>query len=165
MTDDYLVRHCAPTLAGIKTANLFTCPFDSREELLRSVRRMNKRLGCKGVRVVPLRFSANRALIYLYRPQKLTADLKQEEASRLLQHCGYPAGSCRQSFPMRSAFSWAILRRMSAVLWNTARTCANAPAAGRSTATKKLRKRPSPGTKNAPVSTAGNGPRAKILNG
>jgi len=96
MTDDYLIRHCAPTLAGIKTASLFTCPFASREELLESVRQINARLGGKGVRVVPLRFSENRALIYLYRPQKLTADLSREEASRLLTKCGYPAGSCRQ---------------------------------------------------------------------
>ena len=26
MSEDYLIRNCAPTLAGIKTANLFSCP-------------------------------------------------------------------------------------------------------------------------------------------
>ena len=48
MSDDYLIRNCAPTLAGIKTANLFTCPFDSHQELLGSIRQMNKRLKGKG---------------------------------------------------------------------------------------------------------------------
>lgn len=95
MSDDYLVRHCAPTLAGIKTGSLFTCPFGSRQELLHSVRRMNKRLSPKGIRVIPLRFSENRALIYLYRPQKLTADLSHEEAARILTRCGYATGNCQ----------------------------------------------------------------------
>ena len=40
MSEDYLIRHCAPTLAGIKTANLFTCPYQDRKDLLDSVRQM-----------------------------------------------------------------------------------------------------------------------------
>ena len=34
MSEDQIIRHCAPTLAGIKTASLFTCPYDSKEALL-----------------------------------------------------------------------------------------------------------------------------------
>lgn len=96
MSDDYLVRHCAPTLAGIKTASLFTCPYTSREELLDSVRRMNKRLSGKGLRMIPLRFSDKKALIYLYRPQKLTADLADSTAAEILECRGYNTGSCEK---------------------------------------------------------------------
>lgn len=94
MTEDYLIHHCAPTLAGIKTASLFTCPYETREALLESVRGLNKRLGRKGLRIVPLRFSDKKALIYAYRPGKLTADLSDAAAEALLQRCGYGAGSC-----------------------------------------------------------------------
>lgn len=96
MPEDYIVRNCAPTLAGIKTANMFTCPFESREELLDSVRQMNRRLGPKGLRVLPLRFSDKKALIYLYRPRKLRSDLANDTAAQLLRSHGYDTGSCEQ---------------------------------------------------------------------
>ena len=44
MSEETVVRQCAPTLAGIKTGSLFPCPYDSREELLQDVRSLNKRL-------------------------------------------------------------------------------------------------------------------------
>ena len=94
MTDAHLIRHCAPTLAGLKTASLFNCPFSSREELMDIIRRANKRLGGKGLRILPLRFNENRALIYIYRPKKLSADLADTKASGILKQCGYRDGSC-----------------------------------------------------------------------
>ena len=96
MSEDYLVRNCAPTLAGIKTASLFTCPYKTRKELLEFVRQMNKRLHAKGLRVLPLRFSEKNALIYIYRPKKLSADLSDAAAAKLLEQCGYNTGSCEK---------------------------------------------------------------------
>lgn len=97
MSDDYLIRNCAPTLAGIKTANLFACPFDTREELFQAIRRMNRRLTPKGLRVLPLRVSRGKALIYLYRPVKLAQDLSDCVAVCLLRQQGYVPGSCQQT--------------------------------------------------------------------
>lgn len=94
MTDDYLVRHCAPTLAGIKTASLFTCPYEERGAIMDAIRRTNQRLRGKGLRVLPLRFSDKKALIYLYRPAKLSADLRDCTAEKILRQCGYPCNSC-----------------------------------------------------------------------
>lgn len=37
MSEDLLIRHCSPTLAGIKTGNLFSCVCPCRKELTRSV--------------------------------------------------------------------------------------------------------------------------------
>ena len=96
MSEDYLVRHCAPTLAGIKTASLFTYRYDTRENLMESVRQMNRRLHSKGLRVLPLRFSEKRALIYIYRPKKLSEDLSDKVASKLLEICGYNTGGCEK---------------------------------------------------------------------
>ena len=55
MSEEQLVRNCAPTLAGLKTGNLFSCPYTCREELLDSLRQLNRRLGSKGIRAIPLR--------------------------------------------------------------------------------------------------------------
>ena len=68
MSEEQVVRNCAPTLAGLKTGNLFACPYENREDLLDFLRSLNRRLGKKGVRAVPLRIRQDRALIYLYRP-------------------------------------------------------------------------------------------------
>ena len=34
MSEEQVVRNCAPTLAGLKTGNLFACPYENREDLL-----------------------------------------------------------------------------------------------------------------------------------
>lgn len=96
MSEDYLVRNCAPTLAGLKTASLFTCPCDDRGVLLASLRQLNVRLSGKGLRLLPLRFSESKALIYLYRPAMLRQDLSDATASRLLRCRGYEPESCEK---------------------------------------------------------------------
>lgn len=96
MSEDYLIRNCAPTLAGIKTASLFTCPYETRDALLSDLRRMNKWLTPKGLRILPLRFSGKKALIYLYRPKQLTADLSDTAAAQILEQKGYATDSCEK---------------------------------------------------------------------
>lgn len=96
MSEEYLIRNCAPTLAGIKTASLFTCPCEDRKELMDTVRKLNRRLQAKGLRVLPLRFSAHKALIYLYRPRKLSADLADSTAAEILRRNGYDPVNCGQ---------------------------------------------------------------------
>ncbi len=89
MSDELVIRHCAPTLASIKTANLFSCFFSNRQEMQEHVRNLNLRLNRKGLRVLPLCFRENRGLIYVYRPDKLSKDLQNELAEKLLKNCGY----------------------------------------------------------------------------
>ena len=38
MSEENVVRLCAPTLAGIKTGSLFPCPYENRETLLMEIR-------------------------------------------------------------------------------------------------------------------------------
>ena len=63
MSEELLVRHCSPTLAGMKTGNMFTCSFENEESMKGDVRKLNGLLGKKGLRVLPLRYRNNRALI------------------------------------------------------------------------------------------------------
>lgn len=89
MSDELVIRHCAPTLASIKTGNLFSCDYESESELYESIRSLNLRLSSKGIRILPLKCKEGRALIYVYRPDKLERDLSDENALRLLRDCGY----------------------------------------------------------------------------
>ena len=84
MSEELMVRQCAPTLAGIKTGSLFPCPCTSREELLCQVRSLNRRLSPKGLCLLPLRFTEGKALLYLYRPAALQRDLRAQTAEALL---------------------------------------------------------------------------------
>lgn len=96
MSEDLLVRNCAPTLAGIKTGNMFTCPFQSKTALLDSIRGMNRKLSPKGLRLLPLRFSDDKALLYLYRPAMLRQDIAATDAAALLECRGYCTESCEK---------------------------------------------------------------------
>ncbi len=89
MSEDYLVQYCAPTLAGIKTGNLFSCPCLDRADISDAVRAVNLRLGKKGLRLLVLRCTDGRALLYLYRPSRLRQDLAHPEARALLSDAGY----------------------------------------------------------------------------
>ena len=89
MSEELLIRHCSPTLAGIKTGNLFACRFPGKAEMRECVRCWNNLLTKKGLRVLPLRFRNGRALIYLYRPARLSDDLRHGTAERILKERGY----------------------------------------------------------------------------
>ena len=92
MSEDMIVRHCSPTLAGLKTANLFAAEYTSEEALRNDLRALNRVLVPKGLRALPLRRENGRALIYLYRPKRLAQDLKDAQAAALLEPIGYPCG-------------------------------------------------------------------------
>ena len=89
MSDEMLVQNGSPTLAGIKTGNLFTCPYTDRRQTMHELQQLNKRLVPKGLRILPLRYSAERVLVYLYRPSRLEKDLSEKEAVELLENAGY----------------------------------------------------------------------------
>ena len=89
MSEDIVIRHCAPTLAGLKTGNMFTCHYESREAMRSALCKWNQRLRGKGVRVLPLRYQNGSALIYFYRPSLLSRDMEDEQACRILAERGY----------------------------------------------------------------------------
>ncbi len=89
MSEELLIRYCSPTLAGLKTGSLFTCRYDTAAALRDSIRTFNRRLAHKGLRVLPLRVRGQSALVYVYRPRQLEADLSREETADILNRYGY----------------------------------------------------------------------------
>ena len=96
MSEYQIIRFCAPTLAGLKTASLFCCDAPDEAELLGQLRHWNTSLAPKGLRMLPLRIWNGRALIYLYRPKALARDLENnwavvaEGIQTILRREGFP---------------------------------------------------------------------------
>lgn len=114
---DVVARQCAPTLLGVKPANMFTfcgcfaprcpdCDDDAacapvrgpvledeivrrRAELTRAVRLLERSLAAGGVRCTVLAWRPFGALVYVWRPALLTAHLRDARIRRDLAAAGY----------------------------------------------------------------------------
>ena len=84
-----LIEHCAPTLAGIKSANLFSY-FYGDEGLARTeLKEVNTLLNERGVYVEEMLWREKSVLIYVYRKNHLQKELSQPEVMELLMKYGY----------------------------------------------------------------------------
>lgn len=90
MIEELIVRHCSPTLAGLKTGNLFSCQAKDKKGLLADIRQINRKFVSRGIRLIPMNYREGRALIYMYRPQKLKKDLADQGAQKILAKQNYP---------------------------------------------------------------------------
>lgn len=89
MLERYLVDYCAPTLANLKTANLFNFTYHSQQELLENLSQWDAELAEKGISLMLLHRTQTNALIYVYRKAKLERDLNQRGVSSFLAKYGY----------------------------------------------------------------------------
>lgn len=87
--EQYLIDNCSPTLASLKTANLFNYRYSSTDELNKAVWRWNKELSVKGISVTVLRRRENTALVYVYRTEKLAKDFSRPGVARFMKRHGY----------------------------------------------------------------------------
>lgn len=96
MSEESFIVHCSPTLAGLKTGNLFTDSYESEQEVYDEIRKLNKCLVPKGLRIILMKTMKNRALIYVYRPDKLEKDFSDDNVACLLKKMGYPCDKPEQ---------------------------------------------------------------------
>ncbi len=89
MSEEMVIKHCSPTLAGLKTGSMFTCECGAGDMLEREIEALNSKLSDKGIRAMILRKKDGRALIYVFRPEALTKDFKDELTCSLLRERGY----------------------------------------------------------------------------
>lgn len=85
-----LAAHCAPALAGIKTANLVACPQRDFPGLPARLQEYNRAFGKKGLRFEIVCACRERYLLLVYRPARLEEDLLDPTAQAILQARGYP---------------------------------------------------------------------------
>lgn len=86
-----IVRHCTPTLACLKPANLFTVPrkaarLECEPSLLNTCR---ARLEPRGVRLEVLARRESGALLLVYRPAILCESIRQPNVASYLRKAGY----------------------------------------------------------------------------
>ncbi len=93
MLEQQIIENCAPTLAALKTGNLFSCPCSIAEDLVLELQQFNESLNPKGVFLEMLSCREGRALIYAYRPDRLWRDLSTERVQKLLSAYGYTFSS------------------------------------------------------------------------
>ena len=89
MFDKLLINHSAPTLAGIKIANIFTYHYDSKKELCERIVFYNKLLGKRGIYLFVLKDFDSKVIVYVYNKEKLKNYIESEEVSKFLCDCGY----------------------------------------------------------------------------
>lgn len=89
MLERYLIEHCSPTLASLKTANLFTCGFTDEKELGESVEYWKEQMAELGITLLVLRKREHTALIYVCRLAKLAEDMSKPGVARFMRKYGY----------------------------------------------------------------------------
>ncbi len=89
MSEELVIAHCSPTLAGIKTGNMFTVRIEEGMDIDSEIRELNSLLRKKGLRVIPFKKTNAYALIYIYRPDHLKKDLSDPLATMILKKKGY----------------------------------------------------------------------------
>lgn len=104
MTEELLIRHCAPTLAGLKVGALVNTDFENLDCFQTWIDEVNQVLTGKGVQVRPLRIRDHRALLYVYRPKQLALTLARKEVRRILKQFGY-----RCNATVEEALDWLSL--------------------------------------------------------
>lgn len=93
MSEELVVRLCAPTLAGLKTGSLFSAEYTSEAEFQGELKQLNQRLQPKGLCALALRYGVRSVLVYIYRPDRLKVDLSGDAAKHLLNRLGYKTTS------------------------------------------------------------------------
>ena len=89
MLEKMIIEYCAPTLAALKTGNLFACSGITANELHKELEQLNRKLNSRGVFLELLSDHEDRFLIYVYRPDRLTKDLSIPLVRKIMKSYGY----------------------------------------------------------------------------
>ena len=87
MLQEHLIRNCAPTLAGIKSGNLFRYRYGS--DLKHELNEWNSRLNSKGVFISLLKRDREYVSVYVYRKEMVLKEMRAVCVSSFLSGLGY----------------------------------------------------------------------------
>lgn len=88
--EEMIAYHCGPALAGIKPSNLIACRQAEIPDWREQVAELNNRLNESGLFFEVLCVCQRRALLLVYRKNKLFKALTQPEVQTFLESFGYP---------------------------------------------------------------------------
>ncbi len=91
MLEKVLVEYCAPTLAGIKPASMFTWKpvYLQGEKAVLAIDELNEKLTYRGISIKVLKKSSEKYLLLVYREKILKDLLKDERAKEILRERNY----------------------------------------------------------------------------
>ncbi|XVG96358.1 DUF3793 family protein [Eubacteriales bacterium KG127] len=93
MSEYQIVKHCAPTLAGLKAGNLIRVSYTSLTQLNNQVKHLNSKINPKGIYITKLFASDKDAWLYTFRPGNLNTIMKDQIALNFLSSFGYDTSS------------------------------------------------------------------------
>ncbi len=91
-----IIRQCAPTLAGIKIANLFVYTFASNEDYFRALTHIRRIFSPKDIYLEVLRYDivSHKALLFVYRSKGLQGVLGKDDVQIFFQQRGFIPTTC-----------------------------------------------------------------------
>ena len=91
--EQMLLDQCAPTIFGVKQANLFSCSKENKKEVLVELKKYNACGNASGIQFKILYECKNRIYIIAYRKRPMKNCMKQKEIQNFLMERGYPQTS------------------------------------------------------------------------
>lgn len=93
--EEQLVKSCSPTLAGLKSGNLFRyrCGSDGVKEM----EEWNDRLSEKGISIRAMRTDQEYVLTYFYRKEMVKRDMNKDGVRTFLSDLGYDCDDIESS--------------------------------------------------------------------
>lgn len=88
--ENLLLRHCAPTLIGIKQSNLFSCPAEKNNTFFFELDKYNALLNPIDIYLKVLYTCKNRYYVITYRKKPMLDTLKSHKIRFYLNNIGYP---------------------------------------------------------------------------
>ncbi len=82
--------HCAPALAGIKTANMVAVDNKKHPDLVKDLAKLNEQLNKRGIKLEIICHCKRKTLVMVYRPSLLEKYINSPEIKKFLINEGYP---------------------------------------------------------------------------
>lgn len=89
MSHEFIIKHCAPTFAGLKVGNLFSYTYDNERLLSKQLAEYNTLLNHKGIFFRILKKANGIALVYVFRAKRIQDKLHSSSIRAFLAEQGY----------------------------------------------------------------------------
>ena len=87
--DTLIINHCAPTLSGIKIANIFTYQYNSKKDVYKKIASYNKILNSRNINVSIIKDYDSKVIVYVYNKKRLEEYIFDDEIFDFLEDYGY----------------------------------------------------------------------------